>query len=95
MDLLHHILRLCVVILFAVFGTNIAFAMPMAASNLSYSQTETVHIAQGDNASLESTPKRGAIMLPACLPRPVSSLDTIAQTFRVKCHRVCGFEFAA
>jgi hypothetical protein len=51
MTLLRQILRLCVVMLFSVFGANMTFAMPMAKSDITYFQTETIHIAQGDDVS--------------------------------------------
>lgn len=51
---LGHILRFCVVMLLSAFGTNMAFAVPTSASNITYFQPETTHFAQGANVSFAS-----------------------------------------
>jgi hypothetical protein len=49
MTLLPRILRLCVVMLFSAFGTNMAFAVPMATSDITYLQTEATHFIQAND----------------------------------------------
>lgn len=49
MTLVRHILCFCTAMLLSVFGTNMAFAVPISASDITYFQTETVHIAQADD----------------------------------------------
>lgn len=46
MNFLLHTLRLSVVMLLCAFGSNLAFAVPMATSDITYSQTETEYSAQ-------------------------------------------------
>ena len=49
MEFLRHVLLLCFVMLFSVFGTNIAFAVPLVTSEIIYPQTEITHFTQGEN----------------------------------------------
>lgn len=49
MNFIHHILRLCVVILFSALGASVALAVPVATSESIYFQTYTKHAAQSED----------------------------------------------
>ena len=54
MEFLCHILCVCVVMLFSAFGANMAFVMPIAASDFSYPQAEIAHLAQADDVGFSA-----------------------------------------
>ena len=51
MNLLSHILHLCVAMLLSALGVNMAFAVPMNAVGITFYQTETTHFAQTNDVS--------------------------------------------
>ena len=49
MSFLRHIIGLIAALLFSVFGTNMAFAVPMVASDITYFKAEAIHFVQSDD----------------------------------------------